>query len=73
MTPEELETIAAQGNEMPDGLDVPEQLLFLTMRELYSNFKNGVVNRERAKREKQRIMVAYGQLQNKNKVIEQHA
>lgn len=72
MTPEELERLAAKGDEIPDGLSLPEQLLFLTLRELYSNFKNGTVNRERAKREKQRIMIAYGQLSNSYKVVEQN-
>ena len=72
MTAEELERLAANDGEIPDGLSLPEQLFFLTMRELYSNFRNGVVNRERAKREKQRIMVAYGQLSNSYKVVEQH-
>lgn len=68
----ELEKIASEGGELPDGVSLPEQLLFLTLRELYSNFRNGTVNRERAKREKQRIMVAYGQLSNSYKVVEQH-
>jgi DUF438 domain-containing protein len=68
----DIEKIAAEGGEIPGGLELPEQLFLLTMRELYSNFRNGTVNRERAKREKQRIMVAYGQLSNSYKVVEQH-
>lgn len=67
-----LELIAARGEEVPDGLNLPEQLLLLTLRTLYQNYQNGTVNRERAKREKQRIMVAYGQLSNSYKVVEQH-
>lgn len=56
----DLEKLAATPSaEMPDGLKIGEQLLFLTLRELYNNFRSGAVNRERAKREKQRIMVAY--------------
>lgn len=72
MTTEELERIAATDAEMPKGLGLPEQWLFLTLRELYSNFRSGVVNRERAKREKSRIYVAYQGLQNKYKATEQH-
>ena len=51
-----IERTAANGGELPDDLELPEQLLFLTLRELYSNYKAGAVERERAKREKQRIL-----------------
>ena len=59
MTTDELERIASTDAEMPEGLELPEQLLFLTLRELYRNYHSGAVNRDRAKREKQRIYVAY--------------
>lgn len=72
MTTEELERLAATDAEMPEGLTMPEQLLFLTLRELYSNFRSGAVNRERAKREKSRIFVAYQSLINEYKATEQH-
>lgn len=68
----ELERLAASEEEMPDGLTMPEQLLFLTLRELYGNFRSGVVNRERAKREKSRILVAYRGLTSEYAVVEQH-
>ena len=72
MTTEEIERLAATDAEMPEGLAMPEQLLFLTLRELYSNFRSGAVNRERAKREKSRIYMAYQGLQNEYKATEQH-
>ncbi len=72
MTTEELERLAANDAEMPDDLDMPEQLLFLTLRELYSNFRSGAVNRERGKREKSRIMVAYGELKGEYSIVEEH-
>lgn len=72
MTTEELERLAATDAEMPEELTMPEQLLFLTLRELYSNFRSGAVNRERAKREKSRIYVAYQILINDYKATEQH-
>lgn len=72
MTEKEIEQIAASGEEMPDNLELPEQLLLLTLRELYSNYKNGVVNKERAKREKSRIMVAYGEVCSEYKAAKQH-
>lgn len=69
---EQLERLAASDEEMPDGLAMPEQLLFLTLRELYKNFRSGTVNRERAKREKSRIIVAYQGLTSEYAVVEQH-
>ena len=72
MTTDELERLAASEEEMPDGLTMPEQLLFITLRELYKNFRSGAVNRERAKREKSRILVAYRGLTSEYAVVEQH-
>lgn len=72
MTTDELERLAASEEEMPDGLTMPEQLLFFTLRELYKNFRSGAVNRERGKREKSRILVAYRGLANEYTVVEQH-
>ena len=68
----ELEKLAAAGAEMPDGYNLPEQLLFLTLRELYHNFRSGAVNRERGHREKQRIMVAYKSLKASYELMEYH-
>lgn len=72
MTPEELERLAAADSEMPEGLEMPEQLLYLTLRTLYQNFRAGAVNRDRAKREKSRILVAYGDVQSQYKVTKFH-
>lgn len=72
MTTDEIERLAAGLEEMPDGLDTPDQMLFLTLRELYGNFRSGYVNRERAKREKSRIYVAYYELKNQYTIMEQH-
>ena len=72
MTTADLERLAASEEEMPDGLTMPEQLLFLTLRELYKNFRSGAVNRERAKREKSRVLVAYRGLASEYAVVEQH-
>lgn len=69
---EQLERLAASDEEMPDGLAMPEQLLFLTLRELYGNFRSGAVNRERGKREKSRILVAYRGLASQHAIVEQH-
>lgn len=63
---------ATPGAEMPDGLGLGEELLFLTLRELYNNFRSGAVNRERGKREKQRIMVAYQSIQFQESLMDYH-
>lgn len=72
MTTEELERLAGAGEEMPDGLAMHEQLLFFTLRELYQNFRSGAVNRDRAKREKSRIYVAYNSLKQDYDISEHH-
>lgn len=69
---EELERLAAENAEMPDNLELPEQLMFLTLRTLYQNFFSGTVNKERARREKSRIYVAYRDLKRGYKVVEEH-
>ena len=68
----DIERLAASGAEIPEELTLPEQLLFLTLRELYRNFQSGAVNRERGRREKQRIMLAYNSLQADYEVMEHH-
>lgn len=72
MTTEKLEHLAATDSEMPDNLSMPEELLFLTLRQLYSNFHSGAVNRDRAKREKSRIYAAYEILKKDYVVVEHH-
>lgn len=67
-----LEKQAAACAEMPGGLKTHDQLLFLTLRELYNNFRSGAVNRERGRREKQSILQAYEQLKFENSLFEEH-
>lgn len=68
----DIEQLAANNEEMPDNLSMPEQLLFLTLRTLYQNYHSGGVSRERAKREKNRIYTAYHNLKQEYKVVEHH-
>ena len=72
MTTDELERLAASDAEMPEDIELPEQLLYLTLRVLYQNFRSGAVNRDRAKREKSRIYVAYQKLQSEYKITKHH-
>lgn len=72
MTTDEIERLAATDAEMPDDLDMPEQLLFVTLRTLYQNYRSGAVNKERGKREKSRIYIAYRGLRSEYQATEDH-
>ena len=47
------------GGEMPDGLEYPDQVLFLELRMLYAQHKKGIVDRPTAIREKKRLLDDY--------------
>lgn len=68
----DIEKLAASGAEMPDGLKIGDQLLFLTLRELYRKFQSGAINRSQGHREKQRIMVAYQVVAAQQNLLEYH-
>lgn len=53
------ERIAMAGGEMPDGLEWYDRQLFLMLRTLYWQFKQGIVDRETAKQEKNKLLVDY--------------
>ena len=53
------EKIAMAGGEMPDGLEYPDQVLFLELRMLYDQFKKGIVDKAAATREKKRLLDNY--------------
>ena len=69
---ERIERLAASDSEMPEGLSMHDQLLFLSLRSLYNDFRDGKINRERAKREKNNIIVAYRDLANDRAIVDQH-
>lgn len=49
------ERAAMRGGEMPDGLDIVDQLNFLCLRSLYAQAGNGIIDRETGSREKARL------------------
>ena len=53
------EKIAMAGGEMPDGLEYPDQILFLALRMLYDQFKKGIVDKATATREKKQLLEEY--------------
>ena len=50
------ERLAMRGEEMPSGLDSPDQTMYLKMRLLYDSYKKGVITREQATKEKAMLM-----------------
>lgn len=68
----DIEKIAASGGEMPHGLKLPEQLLFLTLQGLYHNFKTGAINREIGRKEKTKILAAYKGLEMEQRILDEH-
>lgn len=59
MMQEELERLAAKSEPLPDGLTLPEQWLYLSLRLLYKEHKAGMVTREQAAKEKRAILDQY--------------
>jgi len=59
VTVSEIETQANQNNELPPDLTQPEELLFLSLRVLYRDYKSGTILKDQAHREKLNILKAY--------------
>jgi hypothetical protein len=53
------EKIAMAGGEMPDGLEYPDQILFLELRMLYDQYNKGFMDRAAAMREKRKLLDVY--------------
>ena len=55
----EYERQAMNGDEMPDGLRFAGQNYYLGLRMLYKQFKDGIIDRETASREKRKLLHTY--------------
>lgn len=53
------EKIAMAGGEMPNGLEYPDQILFLELRLLYDSYKRKLIDRDVATREKVELLRTY--------------
>lgn len=53
------ESRAASGEEMPDGLEYPDQIMYLQLRLLYAQLKQGIVTRDKAIAEKRKLFIEY--------------
>lgn len=53
------EKTAMSGGQMPDGLEYPDQILFLSLRLLYDSYKKKLIDRDSATREKVELLRTY--------------
>lgn len=53
------EQAAMRGDEMPDGLDYPDQVLYLCLRTLYAQTRMKIIDRDTAIREKKKLLDEY--------------
>ncbi len=51
-----------RGDEMPDGLPLPDQMAYTSMRNIYWAYHNKIINRDMAAAEKCRIRREYEQM-----------
>lgn len=59
---------AIRGEEMPNGLEYPDQILFLCLRMLYAQKRAGIIDRETAVREKKKLLDEYRVYQYREKM-----
>ena len=59
MTEFKYERQAMAGEEMPDGLRFSDQHCYLSLRMLYQQYRNCVIDRETARNEKRKILNTY--------------
>ena len=60
MNAKEIEQAASQDQDMPDGLNGAEQMLFLNMRSLHRIKKLGIYNQKSFDRERNKILERFG-------------
>ena len=53
------EKIAMSGGEMPNGLEYPDQILFLELLLLYDSYKRKMIDRDTATQEKVELLRTY--------------
>lgn len=54
-----LERLAKDGNEIPSGLEYPDQIMYLCLRMLYAQLRLGIIDRDTAIREKKQLLREY--------------
>ena len=59
LEPEAIEKLAMKGEEMPTGMDYPEQVLFQSLALLYARYREKHISREAARDEKRKLLDEY--------------
>lgn len=72
MKHDELIRLAAQGGEMPAGLNAAESFLFLSMRNLYSYAKREGMAKEQGAKEKNEILKQFERMDLWLRIAEEH-
>ena len=57
---------AIRGDELPDGLKYPDQILYLQLRMLYAQKRMNIIDRDTAVKEKKKILDEYRQYSFRN-------
>lgn len=60
MTVKELELWAKKGTPLPEGASLAESLFYHNLRALYKEYRDGIVDKERARIEKTRLVNQFG-------------
>lgn len=68
----ELELLAVKNAPLPEGLEYPEQFLFLQLRSVYASYHTGQLSKEQAKNEKTNILEAYKTFELQYKIGQQN-
>lgn len=55
----EYEKAAIAAEEMPEGLEYPDQIMYLCLRSLYAQVRMGIISREKAISEKNKLLISY--------------
>lgn len=65
------EQSAIRGEEIPQGLEYPEQILYLSLRMLYAQKRMGIIDRDTAVAEKKKLLDEYRVYQFREQMGEQ--
>lgn len=68
-----IEKQAWAGEKMPEGLTFAEQCYFMALRALFSEYKQGLADKDRVKREKSSLYSAFTAMASKERLHAEHA
>lgn len=60
MTVKEIEALAKKGTPLPEDTTLAESLFYYNLRALYKEYRDGVIDKDRAKVEKTRLVNRFG-------------